>query len=144
MAAASHVPCPCSLRCPADPHPRLAGTLCTTWSWPEGTCGTGDWQLFICPDTIPGHGRGAEFGQGKLSKVLFQLRGMRKYTTFFFFFSFFSSVKHPPKVNSMAINLIPCSGWLGKRLLVAALTLTERHSPVLAFSYSKSLKTQSS
>lgn len=81
---------------------------------------------------------------GKTQQGAFSTKRHEEIHHFFFFFSFFSSVKHPPKVNSMAINLIPCSGWLGKRLLVAALTLTERHSPVLAFSYSKSLKTQSS
>lgn len=74
-------------------------------------------------DTVPGHGRGGKFGHGKLSKVLFQLRGMRKYTTFFSL-PFFFSVKYPPKVSSMEINLIHCSGRLRKNLLVAAFMLT--------------------
>lgn len=63
---------------------------------------------------------------------------------FFFSFSCSSCVQHPPKVNSTEINLSPCSGRPWKSLVVAAFTLTERHSLALAFSHSTSCKTWSS
>lgn len=75
--------------------------------------------------TVPGHGRGGKFGQGKLSKV-FLVLSTRKTEDTMFTFHCFSSVSNPPKANTMQIRvlfLLQSTGYKAETVSLIAIAL---------------------